>query len=284
AEPTATPTAEPTATPTAEPTATPTAEPTATPTTQPTAQPTATPTAVPTATPAPTATPTLTPIPTPTATPEPIVAAVQEIVNNFFQEEETEIKAEIEVEKSAEGTVSVVIAPTESKEDGTLALNLTADVISNLSNNEVGTLSMKNTDTNAQVVVNDIAAIIDEIQVESADSVVVEFDNATVATTLEEIHEVVKNYEVTNVCNVAVTLISGNEKKPISNEVKGLTVRLDSQKTVENPIILFVDAETTITELEGIWHEAENGTEGYWEIPYVGVGTYLLANRIETAE
>lgn len=240
----------------------------------------------------------------PNATLEPSVEAMQEIVNIILKDQEDEVptKAAIVVKKDDTGAVNVTIYTASSvagdssteigEEDSSaesdakelLAVNLTAEVITSLRDNAVSNVVMKDVESNTQVQMKDMAAVIEEIKTENADSIVVEFDKTAATTAMEKKHEVVKNYEVMNACNVAVKLVSGGEKKTISNKINGLTVRWNGIKTEDDQVILFIHVDGTIIELDAMWFEGENDADSYWEIPYAGAGTYVLANPIEATK
>lgn len=205
----------------------------------------------------------------------------------FGNDAQTEQKIDV-IPANDEGALEVVIAPAKNAAGGeAVEMALSADVLNNLTENRVEAVTLQGGTGSALEVRMDMQAVLEQMQAAGADSVVAE-----VAETKEIAPEVAAKipaaYETkSGTCEVSIKLQTGDALAEADPAALNMTVTMKTEVTLNDPnheiVGLFMNEDGEIVEIEAVWVVDENGENGHWELPFVGSGTYMLAERAKEA-
>ena len=208
-------------------------------------------------------------IPPKQKTDEEITEAVEEAIAQTEPEEAANTK--VEVQTDDDGKKTVVLTPTETATETAVAVSnaLIAEIVkANVENIAIAGKSEK-----AQVALQ--SAAIEKIMKEndSAHLIVdIEEDTKQTEEAIEKVPTGLKVLE--GAVHIQVKLVDkdGNSTTLGTNENIKVNLKLEF---IEGLQIVFVGNDGVAVTVEPVWVEATDTVPGHWEVPYMGVGSYI---------
>jgi len=208
-------------------------------------------------------------IPQKPKTDEEITEAVEELIAETEPEEAANTK--VEVQTDDDGKKTVVLTPTETATETAVAVSnaLIAEIVkANVENIAIAGKSEK-----AQVVLQS-AAIEKIIKENDSAHLIVDIDEDTKQTE-EAIEKVPTGLKVLEgAVRIQVKLVDkeGNSTTLGTNENIKVSLKLEYTEGLQ---IVFVGNDGVAVTVEPVWVEATDTVPGHWEVPYMGVGSYI---------
>ena len=215
-------------------------------------------------------------IPPKQKTDEEITEAVEEAIAQTEPEEASSTK--VEVQTDSEGKKTVVLTPAETTQaaDETAAATevaVSSELIDEAKKVVVESIAVASKSENVQVVLQ-TAAVQKVMKENDSAHLIVDIDEDTKQTE-EAIEKVPTGLKVLEgAVRIQVKLVDkeGNSTTLGTNENIKVSLKLEYTEGLQ---IVFIGNDGVAVTVEPVWVEATDTVPGHWEVPYMGVGSYI---------
>lgn len=215
-------------------------------------------------------------IPPKQKTDEEITEAVEEAIAQTEPEEASSTK--VEVQTDSEGKKTVVLTPAETTQaaDETAAATevaVSSELVTEIQKANVENVAVSSKSETVQVVLQS-AAVAKVMKENDSAHLIVDIDEDT-RRTEEAIEKVPTGFNaVEGAVYIQVKLIDkeGNSTTLGTNENIKVSLKLEYTEGLK---IVYIGKDGAAVTVEPVWVEATDTVPGHWEVPYMGVGSYI---------